>query len=313
MKKVKKLLIIISILCLVVFVGMILFLVLKPKVAGIYIDATPAATVLVNGKEMGSTPFRMTQKPGEVVIKLIPKDISQTALFPYETRVALLPGVETVVRHTFGATEESGSGEIISFESIAKNETALAIVTIPDGAEITIDDKAPVFGPHKTSDISAGDHTILIKAKGYADRQVKVKTHEGYKLTAIVTLSKNPIGFVATPTPSPTPTQIQTGAVVQIAQIAGGTVRVRKEAKTGSEELGVAKSGETYPYLDRDTATGWFKIAFEGKEGWVSSQYAKKVEIKPSGSVTPIPTKAVTVKPSVVITPTPQVSPTLGG
>jgi hypothetical protein len=313
MKKLKKLFIIISILCLLLFIGMILFLVLKPKVAGIYIDATPSATVLVNGKEMGSTPFRMTQKPAEVVIKLIPKDINQTALFPYETRVSLLPGVETVVRHTFGAAEESGSGEIISFESIAKNETSLAIVTIPDGAEITIDNGSKVNGPYKTSSISSGDHTILIKAKGYADRTVKVKTHEGYKLTAIVTLSKNPVGFVATPTPSPSPTQIQSGTVVQIAQIAGGTVRVRKEPKTSAEELGVAKSGETYPYLDRDTVTGWYKITFEGKEGWVSPQYAKKVELKPSGSVTPTPTKGVTAKPSSLTTPTPQVSPTLGG
>jgi len=313
MRKVKKFVLIIFIICLVMAISGVAFFALKPKVAGIYIDAVPVASVFVNGKEMGNTPYKVTQEPGEVVLKLVPKDLSQTNLFPYETRVALLPGVETVVRHTFGSTEDSGSGEIISFEKVSKTETSLAIVTIPDGAEITIDNGTQVFGPHKTSSISAGDHTLLIKAKGYADRTVKVKTHEGYKLTAIVTLSKNPIGFVATPTPTPTPTQIQSGTVVQILPTAGGTVRVRKEAKTTSEELGVAKSGETYPYLDRDTVTGWFKITFEGKEGWVSSQYAKKVELKPSGSPTPTPTKAITAKPSPILTPTPQVSPTLGG
>src|SRR4029079_14014990 len=170
MQKLKKLLLIVAIICLVFFIGAILFFALKPKVAGVYIDGTHAVTVFLNGKEVGSTPFKVTQDPGEVVLKLIPKEMGQTNLFPYETRVALLPGVETVVRHTFGATEESGSGEIISFESIAKNETSLAVVTIPDGAEISIDNDAKVFGPHKTSSITPGDHTLVIKAKGYADR-----------------------------------------------------------------------------------------------------------------------------------------------
>ncbi len=311
-------------LAALVFLALILFYLFKPKVAGIYIDASPSSTVFINGEQVGTTPYRGTRDPGDVVLKIVPKDQPAIPITPYETKVSLLNGVETVIRYNFGPTDDMSSGEIISFEKIAKGETSLAIVSIPDSAEIVIDNDIKAFAPHKSSSIKPGDHTLVLSVKGYQDKTVRLKTHEGYKLTAIVTLArldKNAIPVSITPTPSTasnaasaTPTPIG-GPSVLILQTSTGTLRVRKEAKTTSEEIGEVKSGENYPYLDRDTVTGWFKISFDGKEGWVSPQYAKKVEVKVSG--TPTPSKTVsatpTKRPIITATPTPSVAPTIPG
>lgn len=316
MTKLKLLIVITATLAALVFLALILFFIFKPKVAGIYVDATPSATVFINGEQVGTTPYKGTRDPGDVVLKIVPKEQPATPITPYETKVSLLNGVETVVRYNFGPSDDMGSGEVISFEKIAKGETSLAIVSIPDSAEIVIDNDIKAFAPHKTSSIKPGDHTLILSVKGYQDKTVRLKTHEGYKLTAIVTLArldKNavPVSITPTPTtssgPSATPTPIS-GPTVLILPTSTGTLRVRKEAKTGSEEIGTVTSGQSYPYLDRDTVTGWFKISFDGKEGWVSSQYARKVEVKVSGTVTITPTK----KP-VTVTPTPVASPTLSG
>jgi hypothetical protein len=295
--KLKLLLFIILGFVILILFGIILFLALKPKVAGIYIDTNPPSEVAIYGEKKGETPYRALLDPGEVTLHLFPKSESPLRN-SYETKVTLLPGVETVIRHSFGATYDTSSGEVISFEKIGKNETSLTIVSIPDEAHITIDGTIEGTAPYKTSAISEGEHTVLVSAEGYMEKTVKVKTHKGYKLTAIVTLAKGAVTQTPTPTQLPSPTPIP-ASVIQILSTPTGTLRVRKEPKTGSEELGEVKSGESYPYLDRDQITGWYKIRFnEGMEGWVSPQYAKKIDNK----ISVTPTQKV---PSLTVTKTP--------
>jgi len=58
-----------------------------------------------------------------------------------------------------------------------------------------------------------------------------------------------------------------------------GFLRVRSEPSTAGEEVAQVDPGDRFPYLETDEDTGWFKIEYEdGEEGWVSNQYAKKVE-----------------------------------
>ena len=164
---------------LIVTLGLlfIAFGLFKPKVAGLFIETNPPADVLVNGEVLGKAPFRTTTNPGEMVILLIPETFN-VPLMPYETKVTLTPGVETVIRKEFGEAEDVSAGEIISFEKIDKNETSLAIVTDPDTAQLTIDGADRAFTPHKTSSILPGQHTLVISKDGYLDRVVRVKTHK---------------------------------------------------------------------------------------------------------------------------------------
>ena len=83
--------------------GGLLFIVIdlfKPKVAGLFVETNPSAKVLVDGVQMGMTPYRTTTKPGEVIILLIPESFN-VSLATYETKVTLIPGVETVIRREF--------------------------------------------------------------------------------------------------------------------------------------------------------------------------------------------------------------------
>ena len=84
---------------LILLVGLIFFAIgfLRPRVAGIYIESNPASTVIIDGLQVGRTPYEDARKPGEVVIKLVPESF-QMPLAPYEAKVNLLPGVKTVIK-----------------------------------------------------------------------------------------------------------------------------------------------------------------------------------------------------------------------
>lgn len=54
-------------------------------------------------------------------------------------------------------------------------------------------------------------------------------------------------------------------------------LRVRDEASSVGKEIGFAEVGQTFPYLN-EAKSGWFKIDFNGKIGWVSDTYADLLE-----------------------------------
>lgn len=302
MRKIRLVLVILVGLSLLI--GIIFFLIgyFKPKVAGMYIETNPSATVFIDGAQVGRTPYRATLNSKEIVIKLIP-DSFQVPLAPYETRVGLVTGVETVIKRDFGELEETSSGEIISFEKVAKDETSLVIISVPDAARLYIDDKDVGYAPYKTSSISSGEHGISLSAEGFLKREVRVKTHQGFKLTAIVKLGKdeNKIAEkeeILAETEESLPKDDVTK--VRISSTPTGFLRVRSDPSTLSEEVGKVEPGEDYNLLETDQKTGWFKIEFEeGKKGWISNQYAKKVE-KDGASTSPTPS------PTGKLSPTPK-------
>lgn len=62
---------------------------------------------------------------------------------------------------------------------------------------------------------------------------------------------------------------------VQISDTGIGYLRVRSGPGKSYSEIGRANVGATYTYLGEQS--GWFKIDFQGKEGWISAEYAKKL------------------------------------
>ena len=288
---------------LVLVIGLIFFIFgfFRPKVAGIYIDTNPSSTIYLNGEQVGKTPYDKLRDPGETVIRLIPESF-QAPLVPYETKITLVPGVKTVVRRDFGESQETSAGEIVSFEKIERDQSSLVVISIPDSAELLIDGKDKTFTPHKTSDILPGEHTLELRADGYQSRPVNVKTHQGYKLTAVVQLALSTSTTQVQPTPTEKPKEEK--PMVEILSTPVGFLRVRNQPSSVADEVGRIQPGERYVLLSEDEKTGWYKIEYEeGKEGWISNQYAKKIE---ASSVTPA------VSPRVSPTPTPKVllSPT---
>lgn len=253
----------------------------KPKPAGISVNTSPDSSVYINGVLAGKTPYNGTFPPGEITLRLVP-GVADKNFFPFETKISLVAGIETAVTREFGVDEDSSSGDVISFEKENDANASLVVISTPDNAQVSIDGIPRGFAPYKTLTISPAKHQISVKALGYQDRIMTIKTIVGYKLTVFAKLAK---GTAPSPAPSSTPAPvIQT--YVEILQTPTGYLRVRTEPLVGGEEIAQVKPGEKYPYLATDAASGWYKIQYEapkpglpqGITGWVSNQYSKKIE-----------------------------------
>ena len=105
------------------------------------------------------------------------------------------------------------------------------------------------------------------------------------------------------------PKEEEKTTMVEILSTPTGFLRVRAEPSTAATEVSQVKPGERFAFIEENETKDWFKIEYEkGEEGWVSSQYAKKVEV--SGSATPTPTGKTTPTPTTKTTPTPTTKPT---
>lgn len=60
-------------------------------------------------------------------------------------------------------------------------------------------------------------------------------------------------------------------------KISGGNCYVRSVADTSGTIIGIAKNGEIYDYAGKTSENGWNLIVFNGKNGWVSGKYSKRV------------------------------------
>lgn len=249
--------------------------VFTPQQAGIQIETTPSATVYIDGTKVGKTPYEVTRKAGEIDLKLVPE--SETPLIGLQTKVLLSPGIKTVVHETFGETEATTYGEIISFEKTGESEASLAVVSDPDSAQVAIDGTARGFAPYKTSGVGKGTHQIAITAPRYLGRTITVNTVAGYKLVLIIKLATDSTAApetVVVSTPTPTPVQ---QIMIEILQTPNGFLRVREQPDVTSKEVARVDPGKKYLLVEEDPKSGWFKIEYlAGQSGWVSDEFAKK-------------------------------------
>ena len=276
----------------ILILSLVFFLVgyFRPKSAGINVQTNPAAAIYIDGEMVGRTPYEGTVDPKEVVIKLIPESFEKP-LAPYETRVNLVSGIETIIQRDFAESEANASGAIISFEKDGGKEVAIAIISQPDSAQVTIDGQVKGFTPYKSSNITEGEHTIAVSAPGFQEKSLTVHTYEGYKLTSEFKLA--PLAETEDVEEDSLPPEAeeideQKDQMLEILDTPTGYLRVRAEPSTGSSEVGRVDPGKTYRLIEENTTAGWYKIEYiEGKEGWIAKQYAKKVGEGVGGSPTP--------------------------
>lgn len=277
MKKTKLVAILIILLALAgigVYFGLNYF---RPKAAGLYIDTTPTANVFINDEQVGRTPFTKTYPPGELVVKLVP-DSFDAPLVPFETKVKLVSGVQTVITRQFAGTLDASSGEVLTFEQASGDDVAISVVSVPEVVQIALDGQVLGFAPFQTTAIDAGEHKLTLSAPGYLDKEIGITTHAGFKLTVVVKLALDP-----TSEEQEQPQTPQKGQKVEILTTPTGFLRVRSEASTLGKEVGQVEPGEQYTFVEEDTETGWYKIEFEDDsgdtvQGWISGDYAKLVD-----------------------------------
>jgi len=148
---------------------------------------------------------------------------------------------------------------------------------------------------------------------GDIDRTITVKATIGYRLTIVVKLKPSE---EAEPPEEIEGEAVEKKVMVEILSTPTGFLRVREAASTAAKELTQVKPGQRFPFVEEDTENNWFKIEYlpaqageEGKEGWVTGQYAKKVEVEPTKAASPSATLTPTKKPTPTPTLVPSVTP----
>lgn len=257
----------------------------NPKSAGLYIETIPNASVFINNEEVGRTPYKATSEQGDLTIKLVPESF-ETPLAPYETKVRLVSGVETIITREFGQTSDFAGGEVLSFEKVDESQTGLSVITDPDSGQVVIDGSVRGFAPYKTTSLTEGEHLLEIKREGYIDRTMNINIRSGYKLTAVVKLAPSPEEEEAEESGQEEVVEEEAEPIEKVAILDTGVgyLRVRKEPSTLGEEVARVLPGREYVLLETDEDTGWYRIVYEVDEdaeasssGWISNTYAEIV------------------------------------
>ncbi len=284
-----------------------------PKTGELRVDSQTPASIFLDNKNIGKTPYRDKITAGEYTMKLV-SDSTTSQLTSWQGKVTVGQNLLTFVNANLGETDLTTAIDIVWLEKITSKQSELSVTTSPDGATVLVDDVSRGVTPLSIQDIAPGDHSISVTNTGFLTRSIKIKTTAGYRVIANLkmALSGSPQDIVAseestssavleTPTPklSVTPKVSPTGKVsatpsptpksgastttdpakpyVVIKDTPTGFLRVRMEPSTSASEAGRVNPGEKYSLLD--TKNAWYQIKFDGKNlGWVSGQYADKVE-----------------------------------
>ncbi|MEK7065590.1 MAG: PEGA domain-containing protein, partial [Patescibacteria group bacterium] len=260
------------------FIGLTRFLGSRTGTNGeLRVDSQPTASVFLDNKHIGRSPYKDKVAAGEYTIKLTPESTVDSPA-SWQGRVIIGSNLLTYVNATLSDSELTSAVDVLWLEKISGRSSEISVTTNPDGATLLVDNETKGVTPLSVSDVPAGDHTLTVTSPGFAPRTLKIKTTAGYRLivTVKLALSGEPlptpeispeptISGTPTPTkkitgtPKPTPTKTATDSAtmpdpkkpfVTIKDTPVGFLRVRKEPSTSSEELGRVNPGEKYHIED---------------------------------------------------------------
>jgi len=287
----KRLFIIIAALFILLSLIFVFFAGIKKKRAALQLNAHPRATVFIDAKEAGTTPYRNDKlSSGEILIKMVPEDNKGDS---FERKLMLNPETETVINWEFNADYDNQAGEILYLEKTSlKDRAGLIVACIPDSCSVTVDGQMRGFAPLNLEDVGQGSHRIVISLPGYKEKEIMAKAVNHYRLVVEAKLAKDDF-FLETAKEEATGSADldadaadidQTTATADIAtpyvvilDTPTGWLRVRSGPSTAATESAKVDPGEKFPLLDE--ANGWFEIEYEeGSTGWISGTYAEKFE-----------------------------------
>lgn len=259
------------------------------------------ASLFLDGQYLDKTPFINKEiKPGTYTLRIQPDNPS---LVPQDTTITLQKGVLSVVIWKPGTRPELSSGVMYEMEKLPTNKGAeLALVSIPDGAIVSLDTRPKNFSPVTVSDIEPGHHEFEVSLPSYETQKHTVNVVEGYRIHISIKLAKSTVTGesadneeltdAALASPSAVATKTATGSAAVSSSSAKKTaptsgtatikptgflhdgvesLRVRSASSSAATEVGFVPVGKSYPVLSQ--GSGWVKISFDSLEGWVSQQY----------------------------------------
>lgn len=281
-------LIVITLLLIIflIFIGIRYFFLDISKHEGrIKIISSPRANIFINNKAVGkSTPFEEKISPGEYLIKLIPVG-EATSTASWQDKIKINSRSLTYIERDLGFSEITSSGITLYSTPIKnitkkKNYGEIYVDTDPAGAIIKLDNDEKGFSPMLLVDVLKGSHELTIMLPGFFPKTKKINIDEGYRVTAVIKLSIDQSKKIEKKKESTKSVEIkeeEKKQTVEVLDTETGYLRVRKEASLYSEEVFRVSPKDTFEILEEKN--GWYKIEYEkGKQGWISSEYSKKIE-----------------------------------
>ncbi len=240
------------------------------KPAALQVTSTPEASVFLDGKHLGKTPFYSDQlKSGQYTVKVTASDAT------YVDKITLTAGTLTVVNRDLASNFLAQAGENLS---LVPGEKGLFVISWPTDADITIDGqyigKTPFIVPEPTE----AEHKVLITKTGFANREFTIKSSSKYQLSAEVTLASQVAKGTVAKSTQPEETQAKKVQVIATPQ---GYLRIRRDPDLSSPEVGRVNTDDTLEVIQE--AKDWLQVKFSisakdaGKLGWISAQYTKKL------------------------------------
>lgn len=251
--------------------------------AGLQIRSQAPATVYLNNKNVGDTPYiNNNLKPTLYHIRLQPKD---SHLQSYETSLHLTPKLTTVINRFLLFP----GGYSLHFQPAPKKQAFLTVITNPDSVKVNFDSQPLGLSPLVKKALAPGDHSLVLSHIGYKDLSLHFRLITGYEL--IVKAELTPLTLIfqhtASATTSATPSAQKqssssatssasrlTPPYVVIQQTGTGWLRVRQKPSTSSPELGKVDVGSKLKFI-KSNESGWYQIIFHNQKAWISGKYAK--------------------------------------
>jgi len=148
-----------------------------------------------------------------------------------------------------------------------KNKSELMIISFPGGAQIILDSEIVGKTPLLLEDLTASDHELKIIKDGYREKILKVKTIDGKRLEASITMGIK------------TGDEVDEGDSLTISKVLildtpTGFLRVRREANVNSSQIDTVNPGQKFNLVS--ISDDWFEIKLnEDTTGWISANYAE--------------------------------------
>lgn len=259
------------------------------------IVASPTATVFIDNVAMGKTPYEEKLKEGEYVLKLIPEgNASNTA--SWQGKVRVNNNALTYVNRELGSSDITSAGEIFTVNKMEKKDVkggygSIAVETDPAGAIVYLDNDEKGVSPLIMNEVPKGDHEISVYMPGFFRRTHKINVDSGYQTSTTFKLAldqtqknieqlqkenqakKDKEASESAKTEATPPSDAK--EKVTISDTPTGWLRVRSEPSLNGEEIAKVDSKKEFSLIEE--TDGWYKIQVEdGKQGWISSEYAEK-------------------------------------
>jgi hypothetical protein len=287
MKKKLLLLIILIVLFLIFILIKFFFLNQKAGFGKLKGLSSPEASIFLDNVAIGKTPYEDNLKEGEYVLKFIPEG-NATEAASWQGKIQIHKNALTYVDRELGSSDLTSAGVI--FTTIPMKDRShgadfgeVEVTTEPAGAIVYLDNDEKGIAPLLLTDVLKGEHELSVYSPSFFRKSQKINIDAGYRVLADFKLALDPsqkkvdLSGKTEEKKTASPTAALKNQFVQILDTPTGFLRVREEPTINASEEAQVKPNDKFPLLDEQP--NWYQIEYiKDKKGWISAQYAKKVD-----------------------------------